>query len=59
MGSFMDYAYPAGDESGGSGDEWDVGLSDKKTSYIKVTLIMSFLFISNRFMLLAKTLKQP
>lgn len=42
MGSFMDYAYPAGDESGGSCDEWDVGLSDKKTSYIKVTLIMSF-----------------
>ncbi|XP_036963127.1 ankyrin repeat, SAM and basic leucine zipper domain-containing protein 1 [Acanthopagrus latus] len=35
MGSFMDYAYPAGDESGGSCDEWDVGLSDKKTSYTK------------------------
>lgn len=45
MGSFMDYAYPAGDESGGSCDEWDVGLSDKKTSYTKVPLVILLLLL--------------
>ncbi|XP_071315217.1 ankyrin repeat, SAM and basic leucine zipper domain-containing protein 1 isoform X2 [Trachinotus anak] len=36
MGSFMDYAFPAGDESDGSNDEWDIGCcSDKKSSCIK------------------------
>ncbi|XP_045893627.1 ankyrin repeat, SAM and basic leucine zipper domain-containing protein 1 [Micropterus dolomieu] len=35
MGSFMDYAYPAGDESDASNDEWDIGCSDKKSPRIK------------------------
>ncbi|XP_032378871.1 ankyrin repeat, SAM and basic leucine zipper domain-containing protein 1 [Etheostoma spectabile] len=35
MGSFMDNAFPAGDESDGSNDEWDIGNADKKSSHIK------------------------
>ncbi|XP_053175444.1 ankyrin repeat, SAM and basic leucine zipper domain-containing protein 1 [Scomber japonicus] len=30
MGSYMDYAYPAGDESDASNDEWDIGCSSVK-----------------------------
>lgn len=33
----MDFAFPAGDESDASGDEWDIGRPDKKASCIKVT----------------------
>ncbi|XP_062276778.1 ankyrin repeat, SAM and basic leucine zipper domain-containing protein 1 [Scomber scombrus] len=32
MGSNMDYAFPAGDESDASNDEWDIGSSVKKKS---------------------------
>ncbi|KAM8892747.1 ankyrin repeat, SAM and basic leucine zipper domain-containing protein 1 [Spinachia spinachia] len=32
MGSFMDNAFPAGDESDGSNDEWDIGCLDKTSS---------------------------
>ncbi|XP_044048767.1 ankyrin repeat, SAM and basic leucine zipper domain-containing protein 1 [Siniperca chuatsi] len=35
MGSFMDYAFPAGDESDASNDDWDIGCSDKKSSCIE------------------------
>ncbi|GAA6215364.1 ankyrin repeat, SAM and basic leucine zipper domain-containing protein 1 [Lates japonicus] len=36
MGSFMDYAFPAGDESDASNDDWDIGCcSDKKSSCTK------------------------
>lgn len=35
----MDFVFPAGDESDGSNDEWDVGYFSKKTSpNTKVTL---------------------
>ncbi|XP_067446744.1 ankyrin repeat, SAM and basic leucine zipper domain-containing protein 1 isoform X1 [Thunnus thynnus] len=30
MGSFMDYAFPAGDESDASNDEWDIGCSSDR-----------------------------
>lgn len=32
MSSSMDYAFPAGDESDTSNDEWDVGCCPDKTS---------------------------
>uniref|UniRef100_A0A3P8T0Q9 Ankyrin repeat, SAM and basic leucine zipper domain containing 1 n=1 Tax=Amphiprion percula TaxID=161767 RepID=A0A3P8T0Q9_AMPPE len=36
MANFMDYAYPAGDESDASNDEWDIGqYPDKKSSCIQ------------------------
>ncbi|XP_056242534.1 ankyrin repeat, SAM and basic leucine zipper domain-containing protein 1 [Seriola aureovittata] len=36
MGSFMDYAFPAGDESDASNEEWDLGCClDKNSSRIK------------------------
>lgn len=38
MGSYMDNAFPAGDESDASNDEWDIGCTDKKFSQNKVGL---------------------
>ncbi|XP_033491723.1 ankyrin repeat, SAM and basic leucine zipper domain-containing protein 1 [Epinephelus lanceolatus] len=36
MGSFMENAFPAGDESDASNDDWDIGCtSDKKSSRVK------------------------
>ncbi|KAM9352313.1 ankyrin repeat, SAM and basic leucine zipper domain-containing protein 1 [Symphorus nematophorus] len=35
MDSYRDYAFPAGDESDGSNDEWDIGYPDKKAPSIK------------------------
>ncbi|XP_070763358.1 ankyrin repeat, SAM and basic leucine zipper domain-containing protein 1 [Enoplosus armatus] len=35
MGSFMEYAFPAGDESDASNDEWDIGYPDKTSSCLE------------------------
>lgn len=43
MGSFMDFAFPAGDESDASGEEWDIGCLDKKDTCVKVTHKMSII----------------
>lgn len=48
MGSFLDFAFPAGDESDASGEEWDIGYSDKKDTCVKVTQNVHPFF--NRFM---------
>lgn len=39
MGSATQFAFPAGDESDASNDEWDIGLfSENKISAIKVNV---------------------
>lgn len=44
MSNKVEYAFPAGDESDGSNDEWDIGFSKSiKVPLIKVTY---FLFVS-------------
>lgn len=47
----MDNAFPAGDESDASNDEWDIGC-DKKSPRVKVNSENVPHFSSNRFMLL-------
>lgn len=37
MSGYMNFAFPAGDESDASSDEWDIGRSDRKSPAIKVT----------------------
>lgn len=44
----MGYAFPAGDESDGSNDEWDIGYSDNnKKTCAEVNLMKRFLVSSN------------
>lgn len=37
MSGYMNFAFPAGDESDASNDEWDIGRPDRKAPGIKVT----------------------
>lgn len=55
MGSFTDNAFPAGDESDGSNDEWDIGCPDKKSPRIKVTSENVLYLFSIMFMLVNVT----